>query len=162
MNELGFIQMYRNPNYLVNPQTGEVKSIAKGKVLDGTILRDKFGKAKYVYYSIILPNGERKKLKGHRIVAEAVLKKSLSGIPVGHKNGIGTMNNFSNLIIGKQSKGHLCYKVHEFFNGEYRKTYRTIQEFEKATGLYGYMFKKKGRKRILEMYAYTFLIDEDI
>ena len=98
MTELGFIPMFDNPNYLVNPQTGEVKSVAIGKVLSGTVQRDKKGGAKYVYYSIT-KDGITKKLKGHRIVAEAVLKRNLTGIVVGHKNGIGTVNCFDNLII---------------------------------------------------------------
>ena len=160
MTELGFIPTFDNPNYLVNPQTGEVKSVAKGKVLEGTIHRDKFGKAKYVYYSIT-KDGVVKKLKGHRIVAEAVLKRKLDDVVVGHKNGIMTMNNFDNLMIGKQKWGGTQYRVHEFFKGEYKRTYLTIEEFQRQTGMYGYQFKKKGKDRELKAYAYTWLISDD-
>lgn len=160
--EAGFIPMYDNANYLVNPYTGEVKSLIKNRLLKGTILRSgKEKKAKYVYYGIVYPNGERKKIKAHRIVAEAVLKRKLTGVPIGHKNGIMTMNGFNNLLIGKQKNNNVRYKVHEFFNGEYRKTYPTIQEFEKETGLYGYQFEKHKNKRVLKSYAYTFLISDD-
>lgn len=158
----GFIPMYDNPNYFVNPYTGEIKSLKSNRILKGTILRNKTNKeAKYIYYWIIAEDGTRKKIKGHRIVAEAVLKRKLDGIPVGHKNGINTMNGYDNLLIGKQRQVNVCYKVHEFFKGEYKKTYLTIQEFEKATGLYGYQFKKVGKNRVLKSYAYTFLISDD-
>ena len=161
MNNGAFIPMYDNSNYLVNPYTGEVKSLKSNRILKGTILRSGSDKhAKYIYYGIKYPNGV-KKVKGHRIVAEAVLQRKLTGIPVGHKNGIGTMNHFGNLMIGKQSKNHVSCKVHEFFKGEYRKTYPTIEEFQRETGLYGYQFKKKGKSRILKSYAYTFLISDD-
>lgn len=160
MEQAGFIPMYDNPNYLVNPYTGEVMSLKSNRLLKGTILRSKDNRAKYVYYGIQYPNG-RKKVKGHRIVAEAVLQRKLTGIPVGHKNGIMTMNHFGNLMIGEQKKNHVCCKVHEFFKGEYKKTYPTIEEFQRQTGLYGYQFKKQGKNRVLEAYAYKFLISDD-
>ena len=161
MSNSCFIPMYDNPSYLVNPYTGQVKSLKSNRLLKGTVLRTgKEKRAKYVYYSIEYPNG-RKKVKGHRIVAEAVLQRKLTSIPVGHKNGIVTMNHFGNLMIGKQNKNHVSCKVHEFFKGEYQKTYPTIEEFQRKTGFYGYQFKRQGKDRVLEAYAYKFLISDD-
>lgn len=160
-----WIPMYNNQNYLVNPQTGKIKSLSYnygGRILKGRVVyTSKNGKAKCVYHTIVYQNGERKCIKEHRLVAEAVLKKDLSGVSIGHKNGIMTMNGYSNLIIGGKKNNASCMRVHEFFNKEYRKTYPSIRAFERETGISHKGFERQGEQRILKRYAYTFLISED-
>lgn len=129
-----WIPMFKNNDYFVNPYTGEIKN-KYSKVLKGRILL-KNNIPKCVYYTI---NGKSK--KGHRIVAEAVLKRDLHGLPIGHKNNLNIDNRYSNLLIGKRKNNAKKIEIQEYKKGVETCVYSSVREFEKETGISHHCFK---------------------
>lgn len=145
--------MWGNNRYLVNCYTGEIKGVS-GQVLRGKIQRSKTGVATCVMYTIMGEGGKQSFKTGHRIVAETKLQRSLDGVKVGHKNGVGTENGFANLAIGRQSKGYRRKPVDEYKNGVLIKTYKTIQEFVKNTGIAWSTLKRHNGKYAIGVYTW--------
>jgi len=127
-----WIPMFNNDRYEVNPYTGQIRSKKRGIVKgigvyeNGVLMRLK--------YNIVTDNGAKTK-KGHRLVAEAVLQKDLTGVPVGHKNNINGDNRFNNLVIGCRCNNSKKIRVVEWKDGEIVKKYSSITEFENQTGI---------------------------
>ena len=133
-----WISMFNNDLYYVNPYLGQVKN-RSGKILKGKSVMEN-GRVLRVTYNLKTSSGI-KTLKGHRVIAEAVLRKDLTGIPVGHKNNLNADNRFSNLLIGSRKLNSRNIQVLEYKKGEPVKMYKSIKEFEKETGLYHQYFK---------------------
>ena len=127
-----WIPMLNNDYYFVNPLTGQIKN-KYNKILKGRTLKIN-DKPKCIYYTIKTKKGF-KSIKGHRIVAEAVLKKKLNGIIVGHKNGLHTDNRFKNLMINEKRNTSNRIQILEYKNKKINRRYTSIREFERETGI---------------------------
>lgn len=134
-----WIPMYNNEYYFINPYDGLIKN-KHGKILKGRCLKEK-GRIKCKYYSIKTKEGF-KSIKEHRIIAEAVLKKNLSGFPIGHKNNLNDDNRFINLLIGKKNYNSKRIEIIEYKNNIPNKRYKSIREFERETGISHHTFNK--------------------
>lgn len=77
-------------HYLVS-RFGEVYSIRSKKIIRPNI--DKYG---YYYYTLCV-DGDRRTIKGHRLVALTYIKNPQNKPTVNHKNGIRTDNRVDNL-----------------------------------------------------------------
>lgn len=142
-----FTPMYGNPKYLVNCYTGEIKGV-DGTLLKGSVKRAKSGVVKCVVYTI-MDNGKQTTVKGHRIVAETKLQRSLANISIGHKNGVNTDNSFQNLLIGKKRVVVPRVPVCEYKNGELVKVYRSKRAFVDGTGIsWSTLKRNKGKYSI--------------
>lgn len=132
-----WISMFNNSRYEVNPYTGLIRSKRRGIVKGIGVYEN--GKLTRLKYNIVTDDGTKTK-KGHRIIAEAVLQKDLTGVPVGHKNNINGDNRFSNLVIGSRKDNSRKIQVLEWKDGVPQKRYNSISEFEKTTGIERHTF----------------------
>lgn len=147
-----WIPMYNNDRYEVNVYDGSIRN-KKGKVLKGKQMYQG-DRLVRVSYNIKTDDGVKTK-KGHRIVAEAVLKKDLSGIPIGHRNNINGDNSFKNLIIGSRATNSRKIQVLEWKNGVPTKKYDSLTEFERETGINRHT---KGREIVIGCYRWEKLL----
>lgn len=127
-----WIPMFNNDRYEVNQYTGHIRN-KKGKILKGIGVYQN-GRLLRIKYNIVTECGVKTK-KGHRIIAEAVLKKDLTGVPIGHKNNLNGDNRFENLVIGSRSTNSRRIEVLEWKNGVPNKKYNSLSEFESVTGI---------------------------
>lgn len=107
-------------NYMVS-NYGKVFCIKRGKFL--ILNKDRYG---YLYVNLYM-NGKAKKLKVHRLVAQAFIPNSDNLDTIDHINGIKTDNRVENLqwlsSVDNSKKFHREQKTEEWKRNLYEKVY---------------------------------------
>lgn len=127
------------PDFYSVSNNGDVRNKKTGKLLKPG--KDKFG---YFYY-VLCVNGNRKTVKGHRLVANAFIPNPQNKPTVNHKNGIRTDNRACNLewMTNKEQSNDPLTKKHMLADSA-KRDYRAMGELRNFGRIPVYVWKTTG------------------